>query len=83
MSTDPPFHLQEDGNTALDLAVGWGHEEMARVIRGGGGGGGGSGHEEVARVIRGGGGCFSRVGGVLEVAHALLHAPYTWMHVEG
>ncbi len=65
MSTDPPFHLQEHGNTALDLAVGSGHAEVARVIRGGGGGGG----------------RFSRVGGVLEVAHALLHAPYTWMHV--
>ena len=62
MSTDPPFHLQNYGNTALDLAVeGW--------------------HEEVARVIRGGGGCFSRVGGVLEVAHALLHAPYRQTHV--
>jgi hypothetical protein len=65
MSTDPPFHLQEDGRTALDVAVRKGHEEVARVIRGGGGGGG----------------CFSGVGGVLEVAHVLLHAPYTWMHV--
>ncbi len=65
MSTDPPFHLQKLGETALDVAVRKGHEEMARVIRGGGGGGG----------------RFSRVGGVLEVAHALLHAPYTWMHV--
>ena len=54
------------GNTALDLAVREGHEEVARVIREGGGGGGGR---------------FSRVGGVLEVAHELLHAPYTWMHV--
>ena len=58
MSTDAPVHLQNTGETALDLAV----EE---------------GHAEVARVIRGGGGCFSRVGGVLEVAHALLHEPNT------
>ena len=70
MSTDPPFHLQNEGRTALDVAVGEGHSrhEVARVIRGGGGGGGG-------------GGCFSRVGGVLEVAHALLNAPYRQMHV--
>jgi hypothetical protein len=60
MSTDPPFHLQNEGKTALDLAM---YVDVKEVIRGGGGG------------------CFSRVGGVLEVAHALLHAPYTWMHV--
>jgi hypothetical protein len=35
------------------------------------------GPAEMARVIRAGGGYFSRVGGVLELAHALLHAPYT------